>query len=104
LFAIVATSMPASRRAVRAIGGAWKVNSLFCWTPPVVIAVSRFTIVRSAWPSPGAACANTVAGLRASRRATRPSKWTSPAKEIVNSPAGRLGFAGAAGREVLAGR
>ena len=89
---MVATSTPASRSAVSATGGAWKVNSLFCAVPwPSVIAVSRLTIVRSASASPGCAWPNTVRGLRASRVATRSMKWTSPAKLIVKAPGLRGG-------------
>src|SRR4051812_33550399 len=83
---MVATSMPASRNAVKAAAGARNVNSLPCCTPPSVIAVSRFTIVRSARRSPGAASANTVDGSRSRRSRTRPVKWTSPAKAIVKRP------------------
>src|SRR4051794_3359224 len=85
---MVATSMPASRNAVKAAAGARKVNSLACWSPPSVIAVSRLTIVRSAAPSPAAASPNTVRGSRSRRSRTRPEKWTSPAKDIVNVPRG----------------
>jgi hypothetical protein len=64
------------------------VNSLGAGEPEVAIAVSRFTIVRSARRRTAAAGPNTVAGSRASRVAIRPLKWTSPANAIVNRPAG----------------
>src|SRR4051794_33392342 len=89
---MVATSTPAARSAVRATGGAWKVNSLFWAVPcPSVIAVSRFTMVRSASARPGCAEPKTVRGSRASRLPTRSVKWTSPAKLIVNVPGSRDG-------------
>src|ERR1700759_4370330 len=79
-------SMPASRSAVNADGGARKVNSFDAGEPPVVIAVSRLTIVRSALLSTAAAGPKTVSGSAASRSPTRSMKCTSPAKDIVKTP------------------
>src|SRR6266536_695565 len=82
--------MPASRRAVSAVPGVRKWKSLGAGSPRVVIAVSRFTMARSARRSPGAAGPNAVAGC-ASRAAVRSVKCTSPANANVNSPDGRAG-------------
>src|SRR4051812_40329543 len=97
---MVAMSMPAALSAVNALGGARNVNSFAAAEPPVVIAVSRFTIVRSALRSTAAAGPNTVFGSAERRAPTRSMKWTSPAKDMVNSPGGKCaalldGFAGA---------
>src|SRR6478752_7121626 len=85
LLAIDATAIPAS---VSAAGGARKVNDFGSGSPPVVIAVSRFTTVRSAAASPAAATPNAVAGSVANRSAVRAAKLTSPANAIVKPSAG----------------
>src|SRR5256885_12364687 len=86
--------MPASRRAVSAVAGVRKWKSLGAGSPRVVIAVSRFTIARSACRRAGAAGPNAVAGS-ANSAAVRSVKCTSPANAKVNSPLG--------GAEVVAG-
>ena len=86
---MVATSTPASLRAVRAGGGARKVKSLGAGVPRSVIAVSRLTTARSARRSTPAIGPRVVAGLAASRDSIAPSKWTSPPKaRVTGSPVG----------------
>ena len=60
------------------------MKDLFCCWPPVAMAVSRLTIVKSALRSTAAAGPNTVAGSAARRGASRPEKCTSPASATVN--------------------
>src|SRR5215217_3907 len=101
---MVATSTPASLRAVRADGGARKVKSLGAGLPRSVMAVSRLTTARSARRSTLATGPKVVAGLAARRLAIAPSKWTSPPKaRVTGSPVGSLGSP-ARGAAVVVGR
>src|SRR5215218_10166035 len=101
LLAMVATSTPASLRAVRAAGGARKVKSLGAGVPRSVMAVSRLTTARSARRRTPAMGPKVVAGLVASRDPIAPSKWTSPPKAMVTgSPVGSL-VPPAVGRRVV---
>src|SRR5512132_1529515 len=101
---MVATSTPASLRAVRAEGGARKVKSLGAGVPRSVMAVSRLTTARSARRSTPAIGPKVVAGLAARRAAIAPSKWTSPPKaRVTGSPVGSLVWP-ARWAEVVAGR
>ena len=83
LLAIVTTSTPAAANAVNALAGARNVNAFGSGDPRVVIDVSRFTIVMSAWAITGAIGASTVFGSAASRFAAEPSNCVSPAKRNV---------------------
>src|SRR5882762_1742396 len=86
--------MPAPRSAVSAEAGVRKWKSLGAGSPRVVIAVSRFTMARSAPRRPAVAAPNAVAGW-VSSDAVRSMKCTSPANANVNSPDGRAGLDGA---------
>src|SRR6266536_594954 len=105
LLAMVATSTPAPLSARNAVGEARKVKSLLCGVPRVVIAVSRFTIARSARRSTAATGPKAVAGSRASRPPMTPSKWTSPPNaRVTAAPLASPGLAGSLwGALVLAG-
>src|SRR5215217_1743110 len=104
LLAMVATSTPASLRAVRADGGARKVKSLGAGVPRSVMAVSRLTTARSARRRTSATGPRAVAGSAASRDPMAPSKWTSPPKAMVTgSPVGSR-VAPARGAAVVVGR
>ena len=71
---------------MNADAGARKLYSFGCGDPRSVIAVSRFTIARSADCSTGAIGASTPDGLAASFDRSTPSKWTSPANASTTGP------------------
>src|SRR3954447_17308533 len=84
LLAMVTTSMPAERSAVKALGGARKVYFFTAGAPLVVIAVSRLTIARSALDNTAAIGPIAVVGSALSLMPSAPSKCTSPPKAMVN--------------------
>src|SRR6266536_691167 len=101
LLAMVATSTPAPLSARNAVGEARKVKSLLCGVPRVAIAVSRFTIARSARRSTAATGPKAVAGSRACRSAAgarpgtvrrlavgRPGRADGRTDDVVGHPGG----------------
>src|ERR1700737_2316803 len=90
--------MPAAFRALKAVGGARNWYCLGWGVPPVVIAVSRLTIMMSAPAYRGLAGLSMVVAAASSFRRNTPSKCTSPPKTMVTGfpLPGRLVVGGAA--------
>ena len=83
LFAIDATSTPPASSAAKAVAGARNVYALDWGVPRFVIAVSRFTTVRSASPRTGRMERRTWRGSASSSWRIGLSKCTSPANASV---------------------